>query len=69
MRPGTKMAVEYPASFMTRNCGTKEFLNPSSLIGFTIPVVPMIEIPPSIPRVPFKVFLAKVSPAGTETFT
>ena len=69
IRPGTRTAVSQPLAFITFNWGTKEFLNPSSLIGFTMPVVPIMEIPPSIPRVWFNVFLANTLPLGTLTVT
>ena len=35
----------------------KDFFQPSSLIGSTIPVVPNIDIPPTIPNLGLKVFL------------
>ena len=38
----------------------------SSDIGFTIPVVPRIEIPPIIPSFAFNVFFAVSSPFGTK---
>ena len=41
----------------------------SSDIGFTIPVVPRIEIPPIIPSFAFNVFLAVSSPFGTNIST
>ena len=40
-----------------------------SLIGSTIPVVPRIEIPPSIPNRGLNVFLAISSPPGTDIST
>ena len=36
------------------------------LIGSTIPDVPMIDIPPSIPSLGLKVFFAISSPSGTD---
>ena len=40
-----------------------------SLIGSTMPVVPRIEMPPSIPSFPLKVLAASSSPRGTEIVT
>ena len=40
-----------------------------SLIGSTIPVVPKIEMPPSMPNRGLKVFFASVSPSGAEITT
>ena len=37
-----------------------------SLMGSTIPVVPRMEMPPSIPSRGLKVFFASASPSGTE---
>ena len=41
--------------------------NASLLMGFTIPLVPRIEIPPSIPRTGLKVFSAIRTPSGADT--
>ena len=41
----------------------------SSFIGFTMPLVPSIEIPPVTPSRGLNVFLAVRSPSGTETVT
>ena len=46
-----------------------ESTNASEEKGFTIPEVPMIEIPPSIPRRGLKVRRAISSPPGTEIVT
>ena len=40
-----------------------------SLIGSTMPVVPRMEMPPSMPRRGLKVFFASASPPGAEIIT
>ena len=40
-----------------------------SLIGSTMPLVPRMEIPPSMPRRGLKVFFASTSPSGAEIVT
>ena len=44
-------------------------INASVLIGLTIPLVPMIDIPPSIPICGLKVFFATSSPSGADIST
>ena len=43
--------------------------NACSLIGSTMPVVPRMEMPPSMPRRGLKVFFASASPSGAEIVT
>ena len=41
-----------------------DFFQPSSLIGSTIPVVPSMDMPPTIPSLGLKVFFAISTPSG-----
>ena len=67
--PGTNTSTGSFAASATSICGTRESLNASSDIGRRTPVVPITEIPPSIPSTGFKVFFASSTPAGMAIVT
>ena len=64
--PGTNICVLNPAANAIEICGTSEFLNASSLIGRSTPVVPRIDKPPTIPSVGLSVFFASSIPSGID---
>ena len=53
-----------PAAYCTSNSAFMVSIRAASLIGSTIPLVPSIEMPPTIPNLGLKVFLATSSPSG-----
>ena len=67
--PGTKTSTSSPDASATSICGTRESLNASSDIGRSTPVVPITEIPPSIPRTGLRVFFASSTPSGIAMVT
>ena len=65
--PGTRTIESWPAAFATSKPHKSETLNESRDIGLTIPVVPIMEIPSTMPNRPLNVFFASFLPPGTDT--
>ena len=68
--PKRNIASPFPAfSSAILSSIAREAFHDSSDMGFTIPVVPNIDIPPIIPSFAFNVFFAVSSPLGTDIST
>ncbi len=66
MRPVESATSESPAAFATSIDVLIVAVQASEDTGFTMPVVPSMEIPPVMPSLLFSVCMASLSPSGTE---
>ena len=64
--PGTRTVVSWPSALATSRQAVMESFSASWDMGLTMPVVPIMEMPPRMPSLGLKVFLASSSPPGTE---